>query len=123
MARLYSNENFPLPVVQELRSLGHDVVTIQERGRASEAVPDAEVLRLAVEEDRAVVTLNRRDFIRLHNQRSDHGGVIVCTVDPDFPGQALRIHQAIQSNSDLRGLLIRVNRSHSEQSTQSDAPM
>jgi hypothetical protein len=24
MARLYSNENFPLPVVEELRRLGHD---------------------------------------------------------------------------------------------------
>lgn len=27
MARLYSNENFPLPVVVALRALGHDVVT------------------------------------------------------------------------------------------------
>jgi hypothetical protein len=24
MARLYSNENFPLPVVEKLRALGHD---------------------------------------------------------------------------------------------------
>ncbi len=33
MALLYSNENFPIPVVQELRKLGHDVVTIQETGK------------------------------------------------------------------------------------------
>jgi hypothetical protein len=32
MARLYSNENFPLPVVHRLRTLGHDVLTIQEAG-------------------------------------------------------------------------------------------
>ena len=33
MARFYSNENFPLPVVEEgLRRLGHDVLTIQETG-------------------------------------------------------------------------------------------
>lgn len=32
MARLYSNENFPLPVVEKLRTLGHDVLTIQETG-------------------------------------------------------------------------------------------
>ncbi len=28
MARLYANENFPLPVVEELRRLGHDAVTV-----------------------------------------------------------------------------------------------
>jgi hypothetical protein len=30
MARLYSNENFPLPVVERLRVLGRDVLTIQK---------------------------------------------------------------------------------------------
>ena len=30
MARLYANENFPLPVVNELRRLGHDVLTTQD---------------------------------------------------------------------------------------------
>jgi len=30
MARLYSNENFPLPVVERLRALGQDVLTTQE---------------------------------------------------------------------------------------------
>ena len=34
MARLYANENFPFPVVEELRKLGHDVLTIQETGKA-----------------------------------------------------------------------------------------
>ncbi len=32
MPRLYSNENFPLPVVNELRKLGYDVLTIQDEG-------------------------------------------------------------------------------------------
>jgi hypothetical protein len=35
MARLYSNEHFPFPVVEELRRLGHDVLTIQETGQAN----------------------------------------------------------------------------------------
>jgi Domain of unknown function (DUF5615) len=30
---LYADENFPLPVVQELRRLGHDVLTAQEDGK------------------------------------------------------------------------------------------
>ena len=110
MARLYSNENFPIPVVEALRVLGHDVTTIQERGRGNEAVPDAEVIELAVTEERAVLTLNRRDFIRLHNENSDHCGIIVCTVDRDFEGQAERIDRELQATNELRGNLIRINR-------------
>jgi hypothetical protein len=49
VSRFYSNENFPLPVVEELRKLGHDVLTIQETGKADEACPDKEVLRFAKE--------------------------------------------------------------------------
>ncbi len=57
MARLYSNENFPLPVVEKLRALGHDVLTIQEWGMADQALPDDEVLKFAAAENRAVLTL------------------------------------------------------------------
>lgn len=110
MARLYSNENFPAPVAEELRRLGQDIVSILDRGRAGEGVPDTEVLTLATAEDRAVLTWNRRDFIRLHKQNQQHAGIIVCTGDTDFAGQASRIHAAIQDAGDLRGRLIRVNR-------------
>jgi hypothetical protein len=34
---LYADEDFPLPVVERLRRLGHDVVTVQEDGRAAPA--------------------------------------------------------------------------------------
>jgi len=50
MARLYSNENFPLPVVEKLRTLGHDVLTIQETGRADQALTDDKVLEFAIAE-------------------------------------------------------------------------
>lgn len=56
MARLYSNENFPFPVVAELRRLGHDVLTIQETGLANRKVPDPEVLRYAHAQERALLT-------------------------------------------------------------------
>ncbi len=36
MTRLYADENFPLPVVEELRRLGHDVFTIHEDGKANQ---------------------------------------------------------------------------------------
>jgi len=31
--QLYADEDFPLPVVEELRRLGHDVITAQQDGR------------------------------------------------------------------------------------------
>ena len=109
MARLYANENFPLPIVDELRRLGHDVLTTQDTGRAEQAVPDEEVLEFAVSQKRAVITLNRKHFVQLHRRESDHSGIIVCTFDRDFMAQAQRIHDAT-SVSELAGKLIRVNR-------------
>jgi len=110
MARLYSNENFPLPVVEKLRALGHDVLTIQESGMADQALADDEVLKFAAAENRAVLTLNRRHFMRLHRESPQHAGIIVCKVDPDFNGQAERIHQAIGARPSVNGQLIRVGR-------------
>lgn len=110
MARLYANENFPLPVVQALRKLGHDVLTIQEAGMANRKVPDPEVLELSHANKRAVLTINRKDFRHLHRQSQDHSGIIICTRDLDFSGQAERIDAAIQPHETLDGQLIRVNR-------------
>jgi hypothetical protein len=110
MARLYANENFPLPVVEELRRLGHDVVTVQETGKAEQAWPDEEVLAFAFAAERILLTLNRKHFIRLHSLGAKHAGVIACTVDPDFMGQAARIHAALAPSEQLHGQLIRVNR-------------
>ena len=110
MARLYANENFPFLVVAELRRLGHDVVTVRETGKANRATPDIEVLEFASSERRAVLTLNRKHFIALHALRMDHAGIVVCSVDADFVGQAQRIHPALAAHADLSGHLIRVNR-------------
>ncbi len=110
MARLYANENFPLPVVVELRRLGYDVLTIHETGTAGQSVSDEAVLAFASSDNRAVLTLNRKHFIHLHAAQPEHAGIIVCTFDPDFTGQAGRIHAAIAAQAQLSGQLIRVNR-------------
>ena len=110
MARLYANENFPLPVVDELRRFGHDVLTIHETGKAGQRISDEDVLAFARADNRVVLTLNRKHFIRLHNEQPQHSGIVVCTFDPDFAGQAMRIHTAIGSPALLEGELIRVNR-------------
>lgn len=110
MARLYANENFPLPVVEELRRLGHDVVTTSDAGNAGKAMPDEAVLAFATAENRILITLNRKHFIRHHSLNSDHYGIIVCTIDPSFAAQAHRVHEALEAAGSLKGRLIRINR-------------
>jgi len=103
MAALYTNENFPLPPVLELRRLGHDVLTIQETGRADQAMPDEAVLAFAAGQRRVLVTLNRRHFIRLHHAGRPHAGIVVCTFDPDFYALARRVHEAPAAEPTMGG--------------------
>ncbi len=63
MARLYADEQFPRKVVELLRDLGHNIITVQEAGNAS--LLDDNLLELAINKNRAVLTLDRRDFKRL----------------------------------------------------------
>jgi hypothetical protein len=110
MARLFADENFPRPVVEELRRLGHDVLTMHDAGKAGQSLTDLQVLSYATDNVRAVVTLNRKHFVRLHAASSEHAGLVVCSFDADFTAQAQRIHAAISAERDLRGRLLRVNR-------------
>jgi hypothetical protein len=68
------------------------------------------VLQFAIADDRAVLTLNRKHFLRLHQSQPKHCGMIVCTVDEDFSGQGRRIHAAIMAAGTLDGTVLRVNR-------------
>ena len=110
MAAFYANENFPRPAVEALRDLGHDVLTIQESGRAGIALPDEEVLASATADQRILLTFNRKHFIRLHETSAAHAGIVVCTFDRDFIALAQRIHQAVVAQTNYTGVLLRVNR-------------
>ena len=110
MAHLYANENFPLATVEHLRKLGHDVLTTHETGRSNLGVEDEAVVRYAREVGRCVVTLNRKDFIRLHRIDSTHAGIIVCTENRQYIALAERIDAAILGAGNLRGQLVRVVR-------------
>lgn len=110
MARLYADEDFSYPVVQRLRQLGHDIVTALEAGQANQAIEDEAVLAYASELGRAMLTFNRRHFIRLHSRAPSHEGILVCSRDDDVSALADRIHHQVESESSLKDQLLRINR-------------
>ncbi|MGI8641507.1 MAG: DUF5615 family PIN-like protein [Pyrinomonadaceae bacterium] len=108
--KIYADENFPFRTVIELRRLGHDVLTTLGDGRANQAISDNDILARATELARAVLTLNRKDFKRLHKQNSNHAGIIIGTEDADRTGQARRISERVFKNENLNNQLVRVYR-------------
>jgi hypothetical protein len=110
MGRLYADEQFPYEVVEHLRNFGHDVLTVQEAGNANLKIPDDLVLAFAGSNERVVLTLNRKDFKRLHRSLPHHAGIIICTDDADRIALAERIHAAILAGEILSGKLVSVVR-------------
>lgn len=108
MSLLYADEDFDYSVVERLRCMSYDVLTVQEAGRRGGS--DADVLADATAANRGVLTFNRWDFERLHRQSQAHAGIISCSRDDDVEVLANRIDQAIKQAGNLRGLHIRVNR-------------
>ena len=110
MARLYSNENFPFPAVVALRALGHDVLTSLDSGRANQRIPDEDVVTFATADNRVVLTLDWRDFHRLHGRSTSHAGIITCRVDTDYVRLAGNIDQEIKAQATLSGKLLEVHK-------------
>jgi extradiol dioxygenase family protein len=67
-------------------------------------------LAFATENDRAIVTQNRKDFIQLHRIQPNHAGIIVCTDDRNWDALAQRIHDVVGAEESLKGKLIRIVR-------------
>src|SRR5437588_12427128 len=107
MARLFADENFSFPIVEALRNLGHDVLTVNQIGKADQGWADQEVLLFCVAQKRILLTKNRRHFYKLHLNFRSYPGIVACTEDADFAGSAIRIDQAL-SGSDLTGQFLRI---------------
>lgn len=73
-------------------------------------MPDEDVLDFAYKSNRILVTMNRKHFIRLHNQGKPHEGIIACKYDPDFARLARKVDEILQKTTTLAGKLARVNR-------------
>lgn len=110
MIRLYADEQFPFPVVQRLRQLGYDILTAQEAGQANQKIPDDQVLHFATANQRAVITQNRRDFIRLHQQGPPHAGIVVCSKNLDWEAFAATIYQVLADREAMTGELIHITK-------------
>ncbi len=110
MNNLYSNENFPIDAVIALRKLGYDILTSYEAGQANQGISDNEVVAYATAKNRAVITLNRKDFIQIHRSGRVHNGVIICKDDRDYRGQAQALHQYLLSQTTLINRLVRVKK-------------
>jgi predicted nuclease of predicted toxin-antitoxin system len=110
MALFYANENFPIKVAEYLREMGHDVLTSYEAGNANRRIADVEVLRFAFEAGRILLTINRRDFIKLHDESPNHAGIVVCTQNTNLREQAAQIDQVVQEMDTMAGKLVRINR-------------
>ncbi len=112
MAQLFADEDFPCPVVEALRGLGHDVLTTVEAGLAGVGTDDSAILAEATRLGRVVLTMNRRDYIAMHLAGVAHAGIIACKKDDDVAAFARRIHDAIAAMPDVAGQLIRIVKPH-----------
>ncbi|MBW4668130.1 MAG: DUF5615 family PIN-like protein [Cyanomargarita calcarea GSE-NOS-MK-12-04C] len=108
--QFYSNENFPLVMVNLLRAEGHDVLTSYEAGEANQGIPDDQVLQYAKATNRILITENRQDFIDLHCTVSNHAGIIIFKYDRDY-AEKIRVMTDFLNNEDgqsLKNRLLRV---------------
>jgi hypothetical protein len=98
---LYADEDFFFPVVEELRRLGHDVLTAGEDGQSAAA--DPVILARAHASGRVVLTFNRWDFEKLHRQGAAHSGILSATQDHNHIALAARIDAALRGVSPVAG--------------------
>lgn len=86
-------------------------MTLLELDLAGRAVPDNEVLFLSTSLEQCLITLNRKDFIKLHSIQPNHAGILICTFDADFLALADRIHICLLAvDESIEGQLLRVQK-------------
>ncbi|WGV28424.1 DUF5615 family PIN-like protein [Halotia branconii] len=107
--QFYSNENFPIAMVNLLRLEGHDVLTSYEAGQANQGIPDDVVLQYATAIGRISITENRQDFIDLHRTAPNYAGMIIFKYDRDYSGKVKAIIDFLDEDSrTLQNRLLRV---------------
>ena len=103
--RLLLDEHFSPEIARQLRSRGHDVEAARERPELH-GLADRELLAVATDERRALVTENVADFVELHRQSVLHGDPhagIVFTSPRRFPRTRRGIGRMVRSLEKLIG--------------------
>jgi predicted nuclease of predicted toxin-antitoxin system len=112
MSLLLTNENVPLQSVRELRSHGHDVLSITE---TSPGMRDEQVLELACNQRRILITFDR-DYGELVYMRRlpCPPTIILLRFDPVTPVEAGLLLAAFLQNIDsgISGTFIVMDRDH-----------
>jgi predicted nuclease of predicted toxin-antitoxin system len=107
--QFYSNENFPIAMVNLLRAEGYNVLTSYETGQTNQGISDDVVLQYATKMGRILITENRQDFIDLHRIVSNHAGIIIFKSDRDYAGKVKAIIDFLNEDSrTLENRLLRV---------------
>jgi len=114
MAMLLADEHFPIQVVNELRSLYHDVLTVRQISiqKTGDGISDEAVLREAKRTKRTVLTQNIKDYKALHgcNVVGGHYGIIACSFHEKEPPKlvAKRLDQLIRDSGNMKAKWIRL---------------
>lgn len=115
IARLFANENIPRSVVDRLRQLGHDVVTVHELRMTGS--PDLAIVDRAAHDQRSILTQDL-DFGRIFVEREPAVRIIVLrSADARGPAlvaltEAFLKHVDLETPENAEGLFVVGPRGH-----------
>jgi predicted nuclease of predicted toxin-antitoxin system len=79
-AKLYLDEDVKVAVAESLRKKGYNVIAATEMG--NKGFSDPQQLKYAISQERAIMTHNQKDFVKLHGQcminSLEHYGIIIA---------------------------------------------
>ena len=106
--KMFANENLFEPIIDFLRSLGHDVLSIRDSGLSG--ISDDEVYQRACREKLVIVTMDK-DFSRMFRFPPQKcGGIVVVKIYKRTVDETLsifmRFYESLQEKDILENLVI-----------------
>ncbi|GMT48079.1 MAG: hypothetical protein IEMM0007_1645 [bacterium] len=104
---MFADENLFEPIIDYLKGLGHDVLSIRDSGLSG--IPDDEVYQLACKDTRVIITMDK-DFSRMFRFPPERcGGIVVVKIYKRTVKETLVIFRKYYKHikeEDLRGNLV-----------------
>ena len=106
--KIFANENLFEPIIDYLRSFGHDVLSIRDAGLSG--ISDDEVYQKACEENSVIITMDK-DFSRMFRFPPEKcGGIIVVKIYKHTVDETLSLfkkaYESIQGRDVVENLVI-----------------